>query len=163
MKSDKKLILYPCIKVVKGVKRSALYDLQRYKIFPIPNSYLELFSGNCVDINKAYTKFPDDTIIINNFEKFLIDNELAIKIGNLSENFFKELDDDYFSPVLFNHAILDYDCKKSYPLKDAISQLSELRCEGVKIRLYDRFSLKYIINIIKMFNNTSIRGVELRV
>lgn len=160
MASKDKIYLYPCIKIVRGAKKSALYDLQRCKIYSIPNSFLNILSNGCLDRDEAVKNYPNYVHIVNQYFDFLMDNELAIGADVVKGCELEDIDETYYSSSIITHAILDYDKTMSYPLKLAINELSSLHCEGVKIRFFDIMPMAFIIDTFELFRNTTIRGVE---
>lgn len=158
MNKNNILHIYPCIKIVKGIKRSAIYDLQRCRIYTIPNSFSKLIENGVFDIDHALLIYPNSSSIVFQYAYFLINNELARRCD--SDTVFQKIDEQYDSPYLITHSILDYDGKMSYSLGKAINELSNMRCEGLKIRFFDILPVEFIMETFKLFHETSIRGVE---
>lgn len=152
------LYLYPCIKLVKGAERSALYDLQRCRIYTIPNSFSELLTNGVFDIEHTLLTYPHSSSIVYQYAAFLIDNELARRCD--SDTVLQKIDEQYYSPYTITHAILDYDETMSYSLKKAIDELSDMRCDGLKLRFFKILPVDFIKDTFELFHETSIRGVE---
>lgn len=158
MNINNTLHIYPCIKIVKGVKRSALYDLQRCRIYTIPNSFSDLLDNGVFDVDHALLMYPQSSSIVYQYASFLIDNELARRCT--PDTIFQEIEEQLYSPYLITHAILDYDKTMSYSLEEAINELSHMRCEGLKIRFFDIFPVEFLKKTFNLLHETSIRGAE---
>lgn len=151
--------LHSSIKMVKGFNRSALYDLERKKIYFIPNS-LYFILNNYSDIIKIKKKFVDEIVVIDEYFSFLIKNELINFVNNETINLFKDINKMYDNSSNIIHASLIIYSKK-IDVKNIITELNANTTLEVEIRfLYDA-EYKDIIKILQEFNNTKIKAIKI--
>ncbi len=151
-----------CI-VVKGAKRSAIYDLQRSAIETIPNSLADIltvhkyvpYSELALKLNK------DEVTILDSYFNFLLEHEFGFWCHSIDEaNRFPELTTNWRIPYKISNAILDFDSNRHYDIVSAIKKVIELGVPNIQFRFYNPFSLGFIDNLLQLFKYTSVKSID---
>ena len=153
--------LYACCIPVKGAKRSIICDLQRGNYRFIPNVLYEiLIEHKNVSIDKikaSYQNEYDDHI--DSYIKFLEENEYGFWCKNPQQ--FPDIEPDWFHPSLITNAIIDIDSNSKHNYDKISQELDELGCTALQIRVYDFIPFEKLENIIKHFEQSRLRSIEL--
>lgn len=161
---NKKIVkLYSNCIPVKGYRQAFLVDLQRnWNSNVIPNSLYMILKGyenkTIEEIKRAYNNKYDDTI--EEYFDFLLRNEFAFVCSEKEMEQFPSLDLTWKSPSLIENAIIDIDDYFFIDIEKCIAELSELRCNALQLRFYDKVSVEILENIAKTIENTRILFVE---
>ena len=151
--------LFPCCKIVNGDQKDAIYDLQREKYHLIPHSLTRVLDdAKNLTWGQIVSKYSYNLDILHEYLDFLIRNELVIIDENLSG--IMDIDEGFTSSSTISNAILDFDKNTNYNIQLVLRELEELRCENIEIRFYDEISIQNLLNILYLFENTSIRDLE---
>ncbi len=159
--SNKFLVVFSCCISVKGARRSTICDLQRETFDFIPNilyTILTEFKGKKF---KEIVKYcgEENQDVLHQYITFLIDKEY-IFFSDEPEKF-PSVNLDWKSPHEISNAIIDFDASSNHDIELLVSELDKLRCPAVQLRFF--FSPKYneIIRILKCFEDSGIRTIEL--
>ncbi len=155
--------LFSCCIPVKGARRSIICDVQReqYKFIPtilydILNNYVKV--NKTIDqIKSIYQNQYDDAI--DSYFDFLIENEFGFFCDNPKN--FPELDLTWKVPNQITNAILDVDLNSKHNFNDIFTQLDDLGCIALQIRIYPIFQIDIISSWLKNLNASSLRSIEL--
>lgn len=162
MKKKQYINIFPCIKLVKGYNKAALYDLQREEYYLIPLSMcriIEFLKDKTIEDLKS----EDERHIeyIDQYIKFLIKNELCFideeKIP------FIPISDELRISKRISTAVFDYDKKNAYDIENAIQQLNSLLIESLELRFYDSITIDYLDKILLSAEGTTLRDIEVMV
>lgn len=148
--------------LVKGAKRSVILDTQRERIQLIPNDlYDVLLKTEKVSLKSIYIEYglKNDKVIKNYFKK-LIKDEFGFYCSEEEIEWFPQMNIDFYSPFIIDNAVLEeiYDIEQ-YEL--LIPQLEYLRCQYVEIVIYNQVSNDFLINILRLFEKSSINRIGL--
>lgn len=160
---NKHFALYPCCIVVDGKTKSAIYDLQRENFWLIPQALAHLLKHDKnLSVSEIKKKYPGNDNAINEYMRFLSDNDLGI-FCKKDEIKFRNIQQEVHNPHLITNAIFDYDKNSVYDLQEGIKQLDDMGCENLELRFYDETSMKKIERIVSYTKNTCIRDLEILV
>ncbi len=150
-KNKEVLKLYPNVIPVKGYNRSLLIDLQKGKPYFVPNDlvdYLEQRSGKEIE----------------EYETFIIENELGIRIHQELADCLSPLSVNYYPDSTINNAILELDAGSGWNIQSVLSQLDELGTRFLEVRFLDDASLLKNLSIIReCVDGTTIESVQILV
>lgn len=146
---------------VKGAARSIMYDLQRQKYDFIPNSMADVLlqhDGKTLDhIKSAYDNQYDE--IINEYVDFLIEKEYAFMTDEPEK--FPKISLVWEYPSIISNAIICVSKSNLYDMDAVIEQFDQLNCKAVQIRFYDLYTPTEVAGVLKLFNNSRIKDIEL--
>lgn len=155
-------MLFPTCIPVKGEKTGILMDLDRASYTEIPNLLCEILNVDLKHnaINEVKTLFNNyyDNGIDEYFD-FLVQKEYGFYTNNPSP--FNKPENIFESPYKVISSVLAIDNKSTYNLKNTISQLVDLGCQLLQIRVYSLDSLHSILNALEPIKESRIRIVEL--
>lgn len=151
---DTYLRLIPTCLLVKGIFRSAIYDIVRNDIFFIPSRFYDIFNSkyfkiNLNDLSKEERQLFDE----------LVTNELFLTSSSTS--YFKQfpsLKKHWDHPSIISNAIIIY--SRLYPIKDLITQLTELNCFHIQLLFTKKISLAELNKVFGLLEQSSLRTVE---
>lgn len=153
--------LFACCLLTDGATRSTISDVQRNKIFFIPNALHHILTTQselCIDEIKASYNNKFDNEIQEYFE-FLIQNELGFFCENL-ENF-PPIDLTWERPELITNSIIDIDKTSKYDVKKFLSSLERLRCKNIEFRIFDGYDLNDLKHLCTLLHSSMLRYVSL--
>jgi SPASM domain peptide maturase of grasp-with-spasm system len=152
--------LFANIIPVKGAKRATLCDLLRGRIKLIP---IDLF-----DLLERYPNHSPDEVIADHPEhaeviKSYFDALLEDHWGFLCDEpeAFPALDLSYDAPARINNGIIDVDHTSNHDYKNLITQLNQLGCNFLQVRIYDSTSMDELTQILEATKGSRIRGLEI--
>ncbi len=153
--------LYSCCIPVKGWARSIICDLQRQDFIIIPNELFILFDyrDRTISLPLTYSSNNEEREQLVQLIHKIEDHEYGY-FTNEPERF-PNLSSDLRHPSVISNAIIDLNSSVQFNFKRFISELSDLLCQSVLIRAYTKVELSTLFEILKAFENTSIRSVEL--
>lgn len=148
-KNKEVLKLYPNVIPVKGYNRSLLIDLQKGKPYFVPNDlldYLEQRSGKEIE----------------EYERFIIENELGIRIHQELADCLSPLSINYYPDSTINNAILELDARSGWNIQSVLNQLDKLGTRFLEVRFLDDASLRKNLGIIReCIHETTIESVQI--
>lgn len=160
MKNSDFVILFECCKVVKGFKKSVLYDLQRHQHRIIPNDLADMlmkFNRKKVDDIRSYYPVEYWDTIKENLE-ILIEGEYIFLTKNVEA--FPELSMKWESPSYITNAILELGDYLNSP--QAIwDQLEKLGCEHIELRSYTPIDITFLKRLIESTLEARILSIDL--
>lgn len=151
---------FPCCKIVKGKHRDAIYDFQREEYYLVPHSLTEIIEKSSIHSWKELTaKYMGEGKTLESYLDFLLEKEL----GNFGTRIdgIEELNEGFQPGSTITNAILDFDSKTAYDLPCVIRELDDLGCEYAELRHYDSVSPMYLENVLRLFDDTGFRGIEI--
>jgi len=150
--------------LVKGIERSGIYDLQRKKVFLIPNTLYDLFGENSgafhVPDIQAKAEESSRQVLIEYID-FLKKNELAFYCTEQELAHFPPLNDQYLFPAHISNCILDAKGRPAYLNEAFLLQLEQLCCNHIQLRLFGSVSLDTVKDIVVYLSRSQIRSIEL--
>ena len=150
IKSKQVLKLYPNVIPVKGYNRSLLVDLQKAKSHLVPNDLVD-----CLD---------QDTTLVEEYETFILENELGLFIDEEIGACLTPLPTDYFPASAINNAILELDENSSWSIPSVLNQLDELGAQFLEVRFLDFYSVVKNLRILQVYSNeTTIESIQIMV
>lgn len=155
-------LLYSNCKVVRGYSRSVICDLQRNKIFPVPNSLISLFENASQlyykDIEKQLT--TEEALIFSEYLQFLAGNELGFFSSKLEAENFPVLSDEWDYPAVITNCIIDANEEIIFFHELFIRQLDTLGCQNLQIRFFKSPQITHLEYLIEQVNRSEIKSLE---
>lgn len=150
-KNTQVLKLYPNVIPVKGYNRSLLVDLLIGKPYLVPNDLID------------YLEQPSASEI-EEYETFIIDNELGIFIDSELGECLTPLPTNYYPTSKINNAILELDENSSWNIESVLNQLDELGTQFLEVRFLDYLSLVNNLNSLHQHSGgTTIESIQIMV
>lgn len=157
--------LYANCKITRGVKRSLISDLQRFKSDFIPNDMIyvvdELHKKETVDNIK--NKFgQENKSIIESYLNFLINNEYGLLLSKDAFDAFPDIDNTYEYYGKITNAILEISSEKNLNnYGKFIEELSQMGCKSIFFVFYDSLSINAYKDLSQLIYNTKINSIQL--
>lgn len=141
--------LFASCLVVKGLSRSTICDIERGKVYFIPNSLAGLLNDGYIGIEQIPSEFKE-----------WIDEFKASELGFWTRNpeYFPKISLDWDSPELINNAIIEMDFHSFEDSELIIRQLNELHCKFIEFRYYNKFDIEKFEKIIPLLNQGTIKA-----
>lgn len=144
---------------VKGITKSAIFDLSRELYIEIPNllydilitSELEKFS--VADLKAHYKGQYSEGI--DRYFQFLIDKQLAFFTD--LPNCFPSMNMVWETPFHITNAIIEYTSEENFNLQSCLNQLEDLGCQAVELRFNSNFSIKDILTSLEHLMYSKIK------
>ena len=152
---------------VKGIRRSAIYDLTRGELYIFPTEYfpvLEWLTTRSVaavldELNAAAASQHEGLDRFDEFLAFLVGNELVMFTTDPTR--FPSIEFTWDYPGHVQNAILDIDAEL-YDLHSILGQLDALGCQFLQVRGFSTLlTLDVCSQILAFAANTSLTSVEL--
>ena len=156
-------MLFTDCKIVKGFKRSAIYDLGRNEFKFIPNSLADiLVEFNRKTIQELLSAFSEeDQKIIKEYLDFFIENEYLQFCDSDELELFPELDLAYLNSGEINNAVISLSPITIKKLDETVAQLIDLGCKYLEVRNNYPMSISELSDCFNVFNNSPIKSINL--
>ena len=155
-------IVHSSCRLVKGVTRSCVYDMDKRLIFFIPNdlyNILTAYKKKSIDFIKENFNNNYDEIIDEYFD-FLIEKEIVFLCKEIELDFFEEIELDFEINSIISNSIIDFNLDFDY--SKIINELSLLGCKFIQLRLFNNnIKLNHLNNILKFINESNILNIEI--
>lgn len=163
MNSESKYFkLFAECKLVKGNKRSAIYDLPRNSYKLIPNGLYDILStyktNTIDDIKRDFDKTQHS--IINEYFKMLIENEFIFFCDEDELELFVDLEPVWDYPGQVSNAILELPMLNESLVKSLLS-LEKLGCRFIQFRSFETLDLNYVGKIMYLLKDKDFDYVEI--
>lgn len=163
-KNDTYIKLYSCCIPVKGINRTAVCDLQRSRVYFIPNALFELFNNkdnafNLTELKNNLNKANAN--VLEEYLDFLDKNELAFEVQAYELSQFPLLDTNYLFPAHISNCIIDSVGVISYLDAGFMKQLEVLCCNYLQIRYLEKISCDMLQDILDFLNPTQVKSIEI--
>ncbi len=157
------IILFANCPVVKGYRRSAIYDLQKMQYHLIPNDlYTILQDSKAYNIGDLKIKFGiENTATIDEYIEFILDQSLGHILNFSDIDSFLDISLQWDYPGNISNAIIDIGEWSKKHLKRVVMELSDIGCLHVQIRSYENADINYWNSILDFFSNTRITSIDL--
>lgn len=161
MNSQDIMVTIPHCQFVNGFNRGVLYDVQRHKYFIVPGTLIKFVErNNRTRVEKIFSRYNyDEQCIIEEYLTFLQKNDaIYFAKSKVEEKMFSTLDFTESTFCKISNAIV-------YDLSTAsifiIEELEKMNCLNLKIILRSTFHEKDFVNLIKLFDNTGFKHIEM--
>ena len=163
MNSESKYFkLFAECKLVKGNKRSAIYDLPRNSYKLIPNGLYDILStyktNTIDDVKRDFEKTQHS--IIDEYFKMLIENEFIFFCDEDELELFVDLEPAWDYPGQVSNAILELPMQND-TLTLSLLSLEKLGCRFIQFRAFNTLNLNYIEAILTFLNNKDFDYIEI--
>lgn len=156
-------VLYGNCKLVRGINRSVICDLETHKLYFIPNdlyNILRKYKGKTIiEICAIYDNKYND--IIYGYFEFLEKANLLQFVDDI--NSFPEISENWFNSSEITNSIVDFNSINLSLVDSIVDQLNELNCKNVQFRFFNEESLpkvESVLNIVK-FKKSVINSIDL--
>lgn len=154
---------------VEGSMRSAIYDLSRHEVHLFPTSFYRLLEwltsrtiGDILDQLESFAEAGDAGVgveAVNDFIRFLLDNELAQPVDDPTR--FPRIPLTWDFPGQIHNAVIDVD-EVHHDFEAIIAQLDLLGCQFLQLRGFSQLlDLRLCREVMSCSRNTTIECVEL--
>lgn len=160
--NNKYFILFANCIHVKGFSISVIMDLQRFGYLKIPNLLFDVLNSNqrLLTIREIKNKFDGQYDKgIDKYLKYLTIEEYGF--FTTEPNSFPLLNKEFFSPFKIISSVINYSVFSPYKLEIAIKQLSELGCQIIQLRIFDKIDLEILKKDLLLIKNSRIKTFEL--
>ena len=159
----KRLHLFSCIKLTKGVKRGVIIDLERGGFLLVPNDLIDFLIKNdgekVEDVFLNYDKSDHETI--TDYFRYLLENDI-IFYNNLSSEYFPPISDEWDSFSTITNCIVDAHSIESLKrLYNVVTCLEVLNCQHIELRFFFKINLNDLEKVVLSFDNSIIKSIEL--
>lgn len=163
MKSNSYVKFFTCCKIVKGYKRSIVYDLPRNEYCFIPNSLSDIFlSDHAFTINDVKGQYAkEDHPAIENIFSQLLKNEFIFLVSDKELQAFPEMDLTWDVPNLLENFILDIDKNSNHDYPLIIDSLSSLDLKIIQLRIFYDMNIEVLSRLIDMITNSNIKSIDI--
>ncbi len=152
------LRLYACCIPIVGYRRANIVDLQRNEAFFVPNDIIYILDkfkrSTYMEICNHLDK--EDIETLNDYNVFLLENELAFKLTSAELKFFPNLDLQWDLPYSITNAIIEINNYEKIVLQNYLKQLSDLKCNAVALFIYQELKMNDLYEISDIFKSTSV-------
>nr|WP_283950723.1 grasp-with-spasm system SPASM domain peptide maturase [Chryseobacterium sp. pc1-10] len=157
------MLLYSHCIIVKGVSRSTICDLQRKKIYPIPNAFGDLFKeGRYIDIPETIRQLDHEgKEILQEYFDFLEENELAFCCSVDELHLFPKMNEEWLFPAHISHAVLDAWQNLHYFDEKFLKELEMLCCNFIQFRFFREVSWEELGRVTALINPSQIKSIEI--
>lgn len=148
--------------LVKGYRRSLVYDLQRERIIYLSNLFFETYHGyKNTDIKSIYADSNNPNRmgflkIVDN----LIDNDFGILVDNPQT--LPSLITDYDTPFSITNAIINTDSSNPELLYNSVKSLSNLRIQALRFDDYSKMDNDVLKRIDDLMRQSSCEQIYIR-
>lgn len=155
--------MFPDCMLVKGVQRSAVYDLRRSIFKFIPNDlYSILVDRKSIDINMIRQKLNSvDKKIFDDYISFLLQNEFIFSCKKQELDFFDTVDIKYATPYLIHNIVVELDINSTFDLDLIFSNIDSWGCVDLQIKFLGKIDLARIEKILSLTKERRIKSIEL--
>lgn len=147
--------------VVRGARRSSIYDLEKEEYHYVPNGMSEIIEllkkDSYLDVLKSFE--PSDQNTIKEYITFLLNKDLGFFTPR--PELYPDMELKYETFNTITNAIIDRNESSSYDLYAAIEQLDNLKCQDLQLRFYSKVEIEYLDQVMAFLSQTEIRSVEI--
>lgn len=154
-------LLFECCRIVRGYNRSVICDLQRFSYRFIPNELADLlirFKGLSVESIQAEYDHLYDDIIQENFD-LLKTSEIVFYTTH--PEWFPDMSLEWHDPSPLTNAIIDVIQIDSMDFGNLWTQLSDLGCEHIQIRIFGVVGLHELETALALIGTQRVTAVEI--
>ncbi|MBA3649536.1 MAG: grasp-with-spasm system SPASM domain peptide maturase [Chitinophagales bacterium] len=148
---------------VKGHTRSIICDLGRQNFDFIPNSlYFILKKYADKSLKKIFDSFNNEEhSTLNEYFLYLYEKEYIFWCTKDELKSFPDAELKFETPSIIDNSIVDVDYRSNHDWNKIISQLTELGCSNLQIRIFDKHSFSYCYPVFDLLENSIITNVEI--
>ncbi len=161
--TDDILMLFSHCIIVQGASRASICDLQRNKVYLIPNAFAGLFTdGRYFDSAGIMAELDEESkVILKEYIDFLEDKELAFYCSDGERENFPQLSEEWLFPAHISNCILDASGELEYFNEAFLDQLGNLCCNYIQFRFYAPVTLSYLEQLLQLINKAQVKSVSL--
>jgi SPASM domain peptide maturase of grasp-with-spasm system len=157
--------IFECCIPVLGKNRSVICDIQRERMYFIPNSLYEiLIHSSNLTISQIKKKFNGSyNEIIDEYFAFLYNEELIFYCSKKELQLFPKIELKWDSPYILTNTILDVnlELKNQYDFKSIADEIEILGSVALQLRVFNCNILSQIDEILAFFFDSRLRAIEI--
>ena len=143
----------------RGINKSIIIDLQRGNYKNIPNSLYDILKQNeILDFEKLKIEF-NSIKIINEYKKFLLDNEFIFKCTINEINHFPKISTVFEKPYKVTNAIVEYSEYTYYNLNSLKESFDHLGIQDCFLIFYND-NHEGLIQFLEIFNDSRLLSIQ---
>lgn len=148
---------------VKGQSRSIICDLTRKDMDYLPNAlYHILTEDKELPLTAILDKYgPEAKETIEEYVQYLLDKEYIFLCTEEELSCFPEMSMQWETPLRINNAIIDLTASNANYLKAICSQLAQLDCAALQIRVFGKWDASWIKQVLEQSQESRIKNIEL--
>lgn len=160
---DKVFLLFPFCKLVKGYKRSAIYDLEKQKLHLISNEvYTVIAESNGKTLDEIYNMLKGtDKLIVDSLITSLLDKRLISFVKKEDYKCFLSVTNFPVKKSLLDNFIVDIDVDSDYDLFDALCKIDVFHLQVIQLRFLYAIDYDSLIQIVEKTYITSAEAIQL--
>lgn len=152
--------VFPGCKIVKGYRRSIIYDLNRFSYHFIPNGLQDIlirYNGSTLNyILRNFASDEHDTVI--EYFTFLFEKEIIFYCDVDLLVGFSEIETSWATPSFLSNVIIDNENKQNWEI--IFNQLSQVFCKHLQIRFSDINGFFEFLEFLKNNTDNCISAIE---
>ncbi len=158
----KNLLLFSCCKIVDGVNRSLIIDIQREQLFGIPLEVSQYIKEHDHYLNYEELIIDNEPTTINELWQYLLENELAFYCEPDEGSYYPPISDDFNIPGIITNCIIDINPQNIDMINaDILKQLSDLGCHHLQVRFFEVIEIEKFKILLNTIHASSIRHLEI--
>ncbi|MDR2836503.1 MAG: hypothetical protein LBV69_10010, partial [Bacteroidales bacterium] len=164
-KLDKYILIFSCCIFEHGWGKSLILDLQRNKIYRVPNDLKIIFESKNKKISELLYEYEeDDKETILEYIDFLIKKEIIFLLDTLEElSYFEKINLEWDSPNQITNAIVEISESNDQFLENIVSELENLNCIAIVIIFHKSILINELENFLYFLNETKINNLHILV
>ncbi|WP_340077268.1 grasp-with-spasm system SPASM domain peptide maturase [Leptobacterium sp. I13] len=144
---------------VKGVQRGVIYDLQRDNLYFIPNSVIEMLTGNVNNkISSIYREYSSQESLIDKYLNYLFENELIFFTE--TPDSFPEISTNYIKPFFIDILFLEIDTF-SLIKREVLENIDSIGAIQIVLLTHRKIDTKIMKSILEIIKNSKIQIISL--
>lgn len=157
------LRLFSNCKIVAGISRACICDIQRNRIYTIPLSLSGIFDkdGVCRIELIEQTLDSESKAVLKEYVLFILEHELGYYCSEEELAFFPPLPEEFLFPAQVSNAIIDTDSKFEYLTEEVLEQLAFVGCHYIQLRSYHPIPILDLLKVLNLISNTSIKSIDI--
>jgi SPASM domain peptide maturase of grasp-with-spasm system len=157
------LVLYANCILVKGAARSVICDLQRAKVYPVPNSMHALFDAEGhMDIAGIRKSIADtEKPVLDEYLEFLEEQELVFSCTRANAVYYPRLPLQWEFPATISNCIIDADVDTAYINAGLFEQLAGLCCNYIEFRFFNPVDNSWLEQLLQGVQVSQVKAISL--
>ncbi len=157
MKEKKYYKFYECCRIVKGINRAIVYDLQRSNIYYMPNSLVDIFLAyQNKTIDSLFNDYSSEKEPLEEYYNYLLDNEI-IFITNEPESF-PPLNIGFKKPHKLDFLFIEIDNLQDFKIKFLQKSIDRIGINEIVI-INKNNSIENLNSVLNSLINSRVKSI----
>ncbi|MGD1846877.1 MAG: grasp-with-spasm system SPASM domain peptide maturase [Salibacteraceae bacterium] len=156
------LSIFSCCKIVKGITRGVIVDVQREAIYRVPLDLIDFMERlKTKPIKMVLDEMSGaDKETATDYVNYLLENELAFYVDNPQP--FKEISTEWDYPSYITNCILDFNEDHLHLYGGVAKSLDLLLCYHMDVRCFGQVSLAGLTRLLLFFEGTTVQNISIK-